>query len=53
MKGLTQQDFILNLVKKIWACDFDRKAIKEAKKKYSIPNVIFEVADIRTDIPER
>ncbi|MEY8521444.1 class I SAM-dependent methyltransferase [Lachnospiraceae bacterium 38-10] len=52
-EGFNTTRFYSKSCKKIWACDFDRKAIKEAKKKYSVPNVIFEVADIRTDIPER
>lgn len=50
-EGFNTTRFYSLSCRKIWACDFDAKAIKEAKKKYFAPNVTFEIADIRTDIP--
>jgi cyclopropane fatty-acyl-phospholipid synthase-like methyltransferase len=34
------------------AVDFDPKAIAHAKKRYRADNVVYELADIRTQMPE-
>lgn len=52
-EGFNTTRFYSKSCKKILACDFDRVAIKEAKKNYSAPNVVFKVADIRKEIPAK
>lgn len=45
--------FYASSVEKLYACDFDKNAIKLAKKKFSCENIQFAVADIRNEIPEK
>lgn len=50
-EGFNTKYFYSKIADKIWACDFDREAIKGAKKKYSMNNIEFAIADIREEIP--
>lgn len=50
-EGFNTKYFYSKNATHVYACDFCEKAIKEAKKKYSMDNIEFCVADIRNDIP--
>jgi SAM-dependent methyltransferase len=50
--GFNARNFYSLLSKNITACDFDPSAIKIAKRKNSAPNVTYQLADIRTHMPE-
>lgn len=50
-EGFNTKYFYSKVAKKIWACDFEKDAIKGAKKKYLMDNIEFVVADIRKQIP--
>lgn len=50
-EGFNAKYFYSKVADKVWACDFDEKAIHNAKRKYAVDNIEFKVADIREDIP--
>lgn len=50
-EGFNTKYFYSKVADRIWACDFDKEAIKGARKKYLMHNIEFEVADIREQIP--
>lgn len=50
--GFNARNFYSLRSKEVVACDFDASAIKTAKAKNSADNVRFELADIRTAMPE-
>lgn len=52
-EGYNSKHFYSSSSKYVYACDFDEKAIKEAKRKYQCNNVEYVVADIRYDIPNK
>ena len=51
-EGFNTKYFYSKVADRVWACDFDKKAIHSAKRKYAEDNIEFEVADIRQDIPK-
>jgi SAM-dependent methyltransferase len=50
--GFNARHFYSIKSKNVVACDFDAKAIVCAKRKNETSNVVFKVADIRTQMPE-
>ncbi len=50
--GFNSKYFYSGVVKNIISCDFDPKAIKIAQGKNSAPNLKFQLADIRHQMPE-
>lgn len=50
--GFNARNFYSLKSKQVVACDFDPKIIRIAKRKNSAPNVSFQVADIRTQMPD-
>ena len=49
--GFNASNFYANKCKQIIACDFDKSAIKHARKAYKRNNLKFVEADIRTNMP--
>lgn len=50
--GFNTRNFYSLRSKRVVACDFDPKAIKDAMRKNSAPNIDYVLADIRTGMPE-
>ena len=50
--GFNAKNFYSSRSQHVLACDFDPSAIATAKAKNSAPNVTFQLADIRTDMPK-
>jgi SAM-dependent methyltransferase len=50
--GFNAKNFYSLRSRQVIACDFDQSAISTAKRKNSAPNVIYQLADIRTSMPE-
>ncbi len=50
--GFNARNFYSSRSKHIVACDFDPKAIQTAKRKNSVPNIEYILADIRANMPE-
>jgi 2-polyprenyl-3-methyl-5-hydroxy-6-metoxy-1,4-benzoquinol methylase len=50
--GFNARNFYSLLSRNVMACDFDPKAIRTAKRKNSAPNITYQLADIRTAMPE-
>lgn len=50
--GFNARNFYSLLSKEIIACDFDKNAIRTAKRKNSAPNIEYILADIRYSMPE-
>lgn len=52
-EGFNASYFYSENAKYVYSCDFDKRAIARAKRRYKRNNVEFAVADIRKDIPEK
>ena len=50
--GFNSYHFYSLRAKHVTAIDFDREAIRWAKRNYKAPNLTFRIGDIRTDIPD-
>jgi cyclopropane fatty-acyl-phospholipid synthase-like methyltransferase len=50
--GFNSYHFYSLRAKNVTAIDFDREAIRWAKRNYKAPNLKFGIGDIRTDIPD-
>ena len=50
--GFNSYYFYSLRAKHVTAIDFDREAIRWAKRNYKAPNLTFSIGDIRTDIPD-
>ena len=50
--GFNSYHFYSLRAKHVTAIDFDREAIRWAKRNYKAPNLTFSIGDIRTDIPD-
>jgi len=50
--GFNSYHFYCLRAKHVTAIDFDREAIRWAKRNYKAPNLSFSIGDIRTDIPD-
>lgn len=50
--GFNSYHFYSLRAKNVTAIDFDREAIRWAKRNYKAPNLKFSIGDIRTDIPD-
>ncbi len=50
--GFNTRNFYSLRSKSIIACDFDREALKTAKRKNSAPNINYVLSDIRHDMPK-
>ncbi|MGN0346129.1 MAG: class I SAM-dependent methyltransferase [Lachnospiraceae bacterium] len=52
-EGFNASYFYSKNAKYVYSCDFDKKAIARANRRYKRENIEFAVADIRKDIPEK
>jgi SAM-dependent methyltransferase len=50
--GFNAKNFYSSRSRHVLACDFDKAAIATAKSKNTAPNVTFQLADIRTNMPQ-
>ena len=51
-EGFNAKYFYSYVSENVYSCDFDKKAIHEAKKKYHSDNVVYNVKDIRYNLQE-
>ena len=51
-EGFYTKYFYSKIATDIYACDYCKKAIKSARRKYSCSNIVYDVADIRYNIPD-